>query len=126
MVGILLITHYQLGESFKACVEHIFGPDIERFATLAIERDDVPEQKLQEAEQMLTLLNNGTGVIVFTDLFGATPANIAAALAKKTDVACLSGVNLPMLVRSVTYRHLPLAEVVEKAMTGGKDGIIEM
>ncbi|MCB6183389.1 PTS fructose transporter subunit IIA [Leeia sp. TBRC 13508] len=124
MIGILLITHYGLGNSLKQCAEHVFGPDIPALAVLGIEKADDPDQKIEEAKEILTSLNADAGVLVLTDLFGATPANIAKQLTQINNVHCISGVNLPMLIRSVSYRHLPMPELIDKAISGAHDGII--
>jgi PTS system ascorbate-specific IIA component len=71
-------------------------------------------------------LDEGNGVLVLTDMLGATPSNIAARLAAPGRVAVVAGVNLPMLVRALTYRAQPLAVVVEKAISGGREGVLHL
>ena len=71
-------------------------------------------------------LDGGDGVLVLTDIYGATPCNIAMRLLEKGRVEGLSGVNLPMLIRALTYRNEPLAAAVEKALSGGVEGVVHM
>jgi PTS system ascorbate-specific IIA component len=71
-------------------------------------------------------LNEGDGVLVLTDIYGATPGNIALRLLVPGQVEGISGVNLPMLIRALTYRDQGLATVVEKALSGGTEGVIHM
>ncbi len=85
--------------------------------------DNDPAQLLQTAETELTRLMEDNGALVLTDLFGATPSNIAARLASLPRVRVLAGANLPMLVRAVCYRSIPLDTLVDKALAGGIKGI---
>ena len=74
----------------------------------------------------LCLSQPGRGVVVLTDVYGATPGNIAARLLVPGSVEGIAGVNLPMLVRALTYRNEPLDVVIAKALSGGIDGVIRM
>ena len=74
----------------------------------------------------MKLLDEGDGVLVLTDVYGATPGNIAARLLEPGKVEGIAGVNLPMLVRALTYRNEPLRTVVAKAMSGGVEGVFKM
>jgi PTS system ascorbate-specific IIA component len=80
---------------------------------------DIANQKTQE-------LNNGSGVLILTDMFGGSPSNITQALVQHNDVQGVSGVNLPMLVRAITYRHENLETVVKKALSGGGEGVLKL
>lgn len=93
---------------------------------LNISTQDDPQLIVDVARNLIVQLNNGDGVLVLSDIFGATPCNIARQLIIPGQVECLSGVNLPMLVRALTYRNQPLAIVLEKALSGGKDGVIHI
>jgi PTS system ascorbate-specific IIA component len=84
------------------------------------ERDRLMIQALEMAEA----LNEGDGVLVLTDLFGSTPANIAGSLQSHPWVRVLAGINLPMLVRVLNYPGLPLEEMAAKAESGGQEGVI--
>jgi PTS system ascorbate-specific IIA component len=71
-------------------------------------------------------LDDGSGVLILSDICGATPCNIASRLINPSHAELLSGVSLPMLVRALTYRDEPLASVIEKAMTGGVNGVMHI
>lgn len=124
MVGVLLLCHYRLGDALIECATHVVGQRPERCEAIAVDRDDDPAAVLGKAQALLKQLDSGDGVLVLADLFGATPANVASKLVRQDQVAVLTGVNLPMLVRSLCYRQLPLAAVVDKALEGARNGII--
>jgi PTS system ascorbate-specific IIA component len=87
---------------------------------------DDPAQILPQALRLVKQLDQGSGVLVLTDVYGATPGNIAARLLIPGRVEGVAGVNLPMLVRALTYRSEPLKTVVAKAMSGGVEGVFRM
>ena len=87
---------------------------------------DDPEAILPQATDLVRQLNEGRGVLVLTDIYGATPGNIALRLLLPGSVEGISGVNLPMLIRALTYRDQGLALVVEKALSGGTEGVVHM
>lgn len=126
MIGILIISHGSLGESLIHCANHVLGKRSEFLASLSITIEDDPDIVLPEAQKLVKELDHGEGVLVLSDMCGATPCNIASRLVSPGTVACLAGVNLPMLVRALTYRHEPLAVVCEKALTGGKEGVMRL
>ena len=99
MVGILLITHDSLGASLLECAAHVMGGHPENVAVLAIRANDDPALLLQQARNLVTSLERGGGVLVMSDMFGATPSNIARRLLEPGKVEGLAGANLPMLVR---------------------------
>ena len=100
MIGILLITHENLGENLISCATHVMG---------------VPLPQL-----------NHLGVLVLSDMYGATPCNVSTSLAQAGKVECIAGASLPMLVRVLTYRHEPLTVVVQKALSGGQQGVVHV
>jgi PTS system ascorbate-specific IIA component len=126
MVGILLITHGALGEALLRAAAHTLGRQPERAEHLSVTANDAPESLLARGREALARVDDGSGVLVLTDMFGATPANVASKLLQDGKVEGLSGANLPMLVRALAHRGEPLAEVVEKARSGGGDGVVHM
>lgn len=125
-IGFLLITHGRLGQSLVECAEHILSRTIDRLETIEVSRNDDPDEVLRRAEQKIAALDDGAGVLVMTDMFGGTPSNITSRLLGPGQLACIAGVSLPMLMRAITYRQLGLLEVVAKAVSGGRDGVIVM
>ncbi len=126
MVGILLITHGALGESLLRAAAHTLGRQPPRAEHLNVSAADAPEALLARGREALARVDDGSGVLVLTDMFGATPANVAAKLLHNGKVEGLSGANLPMLVRALAHREEPLAEVVQKARAGGAEGVVHM
>lgn len=119
-----MITHGNLGESLMDCAVHVLGKKPEQFATLAVATRDNPSDMLSKALDLAAAINSGDGVLVLSDMYGATPCNIVAKLLQPGVVEGVAGVNLPMLVRAMTYRHEPLNKVVEKAVSGGREGVV--
>ncbi len=124
MIGILVVAHRPLGSALVEAARHVYG-EVERLAVLDIIPDATTGLALARAEQLLEDVDTGGGVLVLTDIFGATPSNLVAALAGP-HVRILAGVNLPMLLRAISYRHEPLSVVEEKAAAGGALGIVHV
>ena len=126
MVGLLLITHGALGDDLLRTAAHTLGQPLERAESVAVSDRDTPETLLLRARAALARLDDGSGVLLLTDMFGATPANVAAKLLANGRVEGLSGASLPMVVRALAHRHEPLAAVVEKARSGASEGVVYM
>jgi len=126
MVGILIIAHGTLGESLIRCASHVLGARPSQLMQIGVTVRDDPQQILQQAIEMVNQLDQGQGVLVLSDLYGATPSNLACKLLVPGRVEGVAGVNLPMLVRALTYRNDPLRVVVSKAMSGGVEGVVQM
>ncbi|MDN5836408.1 MAG: PTS fructose transporter subunit IIA, partial [Nitrosospira sp.] len=116
MVGILIISHGVLGDSLIHCADHVMGQKSQYVAHLGITIRDDPDAVMPRALELVGELDRGDGVLVLSDICGATPCNIASRLISPGRVECLAGVNLPMLVRALTYRNESLAVVGEKAL----------
>jgi len=116
MIGILIIAHGTLGESLIHCASHVIGKRPLYVRQLGITIHDEPEAVLHQARDLLRFLDQGQGVLVLTDIFGATPSNIASQLLVPGHVEGITGVNLPMLIRALTYRESPMATLIEKAL----------
>ena len=111
---------------------HVLGDSVaDTLAVHDIEPDDKPEDQVPAVLRDIERVERGNGVLVLTDLIGATPANIArsaVAQAHKEGFNCclLAGLNTPMLLRALTYRNLSLAETREKALAGGVQGCLQV
>jgi PTS system ascorbate-specific IIA component len=123
MAGILIIAHAPFASALKECIAHIYGGLPARIGAIDVAPDCDPVKVVAFAESELERLREDNGTLVLTDVFGATPANIAGRLASRPDVRVLAGVNLPMLVRAVCYRTTPLETLVDKALAGATKGI---
>jgi mannose PTS system EIIA component len=126
MIGILIVAHGTLGESLIHCASHVMGKRPLYLRQLGVTVHDDPEAILPQGQDLIRFLDQGSGVLVMTDIFGATPSNIACKLLDEGRVEGVSGVNLPMLIRALTYREKSLSELIEKAIAGGHEGVINM
>jgi len=123
-VGLILITHQNLGETLLQTARSMLGELPDACEALAMSQTDDPDVVEAEARRRLEVLDRGAGVLILTDMFGSTPANVAGRLARDQRRRVIAGVNLPMLVRVLNYRDLSLTELVNKALSGGHDGIL--
>ena len=123
---ILLIAHAPLAHALAACAAHVFPDAGERLLALDVAPSADPVASLQEAEALLA--HSGSGpVLVLSDVFGATPHNIAQELAKnRPNTKLVTGVNLPMLLRAVCYRNEDLTSLAARAVAGGTQGIMQV
>jgi PTS system ascorbate-specific IIA component len=126
MIGLFLITHSSYGESLIQCACHVLNKRPPQIAQIGIAAQDDPLDALPLAERMLKLVDDGDGVLLLTDVFGATPANIALKLVRPGRIEAVAGVNLPMLLRALTYRDKGMETLVTKAIAGGRDGVLQM
>ncbi|MBV8666572.1 MAG: PTS fructose transporter subunit IIA [Burkholderiaceae bacterium] len=122
MVGILLLTHAPLGNAFIEAATHVFRGRPERMEALDVWADQDTSEVKRLANEAITRLNEGDGVLVITDVMGGTPSNCTLALAQPGAVEVIAGISLPMLLRALTYRHDTLDVVVEMALAGGQNG----
>lgn len=126
MVGILIIAHGTFGDALIHCASHVLGKRPLAVAQLGVTVRDDPDALLHQAKALVAELDEGAGVLVMSDILGATPANLATRLLEPGRVEGLAGVNLPMLIRALTYRDEPLAAVVGKASSGGLEGVTRL
>lgn len=126
MIGLFLITHTSYGESLIQCACHVLNRRPPQIVQLGIAAQDDPLDVLPLAQNLLKLVDSGEGVLVMTDIYGATPANIAMKLLEPGKVEGIAGVNLPMLLRALTYRDKDMETLLTRATSGGRDGILNM
>jgi PTS system mannose-specific IIA component len=126
MVGILIVAHGTLGESLIHCASHVMGSRPPELMQIGVTVHDDPQAILPQALKLVKQLDQGKGVLVLSDLYGATPCNIASKLLVPGKVEGVAGVNLPMLIRALTYRNEPLKTVVKKALSGGCEGVLHI
>ncbi len=126
MIGVLILSHGTTGAELLATAAQVMGAAPPHAAALGVARDDDPEAVLARARELLAQLNDGSGVLVLTDMFGATPGNIAARLLADGRVEGVAGLSLPMLVRALSGREGTLAATVQRALSGGAEGVLYM
>ena len=93
-------------------------------ACLNISSNDDPASILPRAIAKVQELNTGSGVLVLSDMYGATPCNIVGKLLQPGSVEGVAGINLPMLIRTITYQDEPLKTLIDKAVSGGREGVV--
>ncbi|MDA0190177.1 MAG: PTS fructose transporter subunit IIA [Proteobacteria bacterium] len=126
MIGILLITHGTFGESLIQNVCHVLNKRPPLIAQLGVAAQDDPLDILPLARLLLGEVDGGDGVLVMTDIFGATPANLALKLLEPGRVEGVAGASLPMLLRAITYRERGMETMLQKAVSGARDGVMQM
>lgn len=126
MIGILLITHGSYGEALVQNACHVLNKRPLLLNQLGVSAQDDPLDLLPLARKMLKLVDDGDGALVMTDIFGASPANLALKLLERGRIEGLTGVNLPMLMRALTYRDKGMDILLARARDGGRDGIFNM
>lgn len=126
MIGVLIVAHDTLPASLAEAVSHVLGARPPRFETLSVAANDDPLDLLPAARDAVRRLDAGDGVLIFSDIYGATPCNLAGKLQQPGRVVLVTGVNLPMLVRAFTYRERGLDTMVTKAVSGGRDGVLRV
>ena len=126
MIGILLVTHNGLGDSFVDCVKHVLGEVPPNLKVLSVLAGDEPKQKLAEGQALIRQLDSGSGVLILADVFGATPSNIGRQLCQAERVLGVAGLNLPMLLRVVCSPDKSLPELAKLAVDGGRECIVQM
>ena len=122
---ILIIAHAPLASALRECAMHVYAECAERVLALDVAAQAEPEDTLDQARALVGDRLDA-GLLVLTDIFGATPANVAQKLVNGTTARLISGVNLPMLYRCVCYRDEPLDALVARALTGGTQGVMQV
>ena len=125
MNGILIIAHAPLASALRQCVEHVFMDNPEGVAALDVQPNTPPEETLAQARVMLAQLG-AKDALVLADVFGATPCNVAQKLVDGVHSKLITGVNLPMLLRTVSYRHETLDALVARALIGATQGVMQV
>ena len=126
MIGVLVVTHGSIGEALLTSAAQILGGPPAQVATLSVWRQDDPDDLVLRARELLESLDAGDGVLVLTDIFGATPGNVVSRLLEDGRVEGVSGASLPMLLRVLTSRNGSLSAAVQRAMSGGSEGVVHM
>ncbi len=125
MNGIFIVAHAPLATALRQCVLHVFPDSADAVAALDIQPNVPPEESQAQARAMLRQMGLPQTLVV-TDVFGATPCNVAQKLIDGVNSKLITGVNLPMLLRTVSYRHESLDALVSRAMIGATQGVIQV
>jgi PTS system ascorbate-specific IIA component len=125
-VGILLVTHEDIGAQLVAVSEAIFKQRMTAIALVSVPADIGPEVLGKYADLIRTAMlaqENGEGLLVLTDVYGATPDNLARYFSAECNARVISGINLPMLLRVLNYAHQSLEQLCQTASSGGIKGV---
>ncbi len=125
MNHILIIAHAPLASALRACALHVFPDAASDITALDVPPNVPPDESVTQARIMMRQ-HSAVDTLLLTDVFGATPSNVAKALTDGVHSRLLTGVNLPMLLRAVTYRHEPLEALVQRALAGGAQGVMQV
>ena len=125
MNGILIIAHAPLASALRQCVLHVFPDQAAHVAALDVQPNMPPEETLAQARIVFAQLGH-SHALVLADVFGATPCNVAQKLVDGLRSKLITGVNLPMLLRTVSYLHEPLDALVARAVSGGTQGVMQV
>ena len=125
MNGILIIAHAPLASALRQCVAHVFTDHPGGIAALDVQPNTPPEETLAQARIMMSQLGT-SHALVLADVFGATPCNVAQKLVDGVHSKLITGVNLPMLLRTVSYRHESLDALVARALLGATQGVMQV
>jgi len=124
-VGILIICHDGIGSAILDTTIRIYGNCPLESRVLSVAANADPDQLFTQGKRLAEVLDSGQGVLLISDLYGSTPANVAQRIsAELANARCVSGLSLAMLVRVFNYPELALDAITEKAIAGGRDGIV--
>lgn len=122
--GIIVVTHVDYGSALLKAAEFIVGP-VQDCTCIQVDSSLEVSKTVSRLKEAVDRLSAGNGVVVLTDMFGGTPTNLSLSLlGSRTDVEVITGVNLPMLLRVLSNRTLPLGDLAKLAITAGCEGII--
>ena len=129
MNGILIIAHAPLAHALRQCALHVFPDCGPQLSAIDVQPNLPPEESLSMARIAMDQLSRQAGVqgiLVLADIFGATPSNVAQKLVDGAKSRLITGVNLPMLLRAVSYRNETLDALVSRAVIGGTQGVMQV
>jgi PTS system mannose-specific IIA component len=125
MPALFIIAHAPLASALRSAARHVFPEVVDGLAAYDVRPEASESQTEHEAAHALAALGERE-VLVLTDVFGATPCNIASRLVAGREMRVAVGVNVPMLWRSITYRHKPLDELLALALAGARMGVMQV
>jgi PTS system ascorbate-specific IIA component len=125
MNGIFIIAHAPLATALRQCVLHVFPDNPAGVVALDVQPNVPPEETLAQAHILFKQMAT-SHALVLADVFGATPCNVAQKLVDGVNSKLIAGINLPMLLRTVSYRHEPLDALVMRALAGGTQGVMQV
>ncbi len=128
MIAVIVIAHEPLATALVACTRHVFGSLPTQVAALDVVPDEDPVLAARAARELIARISDGSGVIVLTDIFGATPSRIARSLFDPHKIAVVSGASLPIIVKALSLRRkpMPVTDLVDALIAAGHESILEL
>jgi mannose PTS system EIIA component len=126
MIALLIVAHGNLGDCLIQCATHVLGERPELLENLDLSASEDPTDMLVRVREKLAELDQGEGVLILTDVYGATPCNTVCKVITAQHIEAVAGVNLPMLLKALTYRDQDMPKLIEKAVSGGQAGIFNI
>ena len=124
MIGILIVSHRQLGDALIDCVEFILGEPPPSLMAVSIDLRENAADLRAKIEKGIKKVSDGSGVLILTDMFGGTPSNLSYAFLEEGHIEVLSGVNLPIVIKAVGMRKSKkLSELSQHLENFGKKSI---
>lgn len=124
-IGLLIITHNNIGQELLETVKGILQKEPIKAKAISIQPNSMVEKACQLATEYVNKLDTGDGVLILTDIYGATPCNITNCFSNNNNIRIVAGVNLAMLIRIMNYPDLPLEKIIAKTIDAGHDSIFE-
>jgi PTS system mannose-specific IIA component len=124
MIGLLILADKNLGAGLIAAAAHTLGIRPPQLAATNLDYTEAPEHVDAILREGIQKVDQGDGVLILADVFGATHTNVACHLLARGRIELITGVNLPMLLRALNYQHLKMDDLIDKALSGGSGGII--
>lgn len=122
MIGILVVAHGELGEALIDCATYVLGRRPERVLSLDLSDGGGPESLLAKARGRIAMLDEGDGVLILADVYGATPCNTICRLVEPGRVEAVAGASVPMLLKAITYRREALNKLADRVVQGAHEG----
>ncbi len=124
MIGLVILAQRDIALGLLEAVDHVLGQRPPALVAFPVSYETPPDQLGQGLRNVLAKLDHGDGVLILADIYGATHINVACRLLERDRIELVTGVNLPMLIRALNYRDRPLPQLIEKALSGGTEGIV--
>lgn len=124
MIGVLILGQKDFAEGLVRAVEHMFGTRPPAIEAVGIDYEQPPERMIELIRRRVAHVDQGDGVLILADIYGTTHTNVACRLVQPGRVELISGASLPMVLRALTYRQLKMSELIDRALSGGFNGII--
>jgi mannose PTS system EIIA component len=124
MIGLVILGQQEFANGLVKAVEHVFGKRPPALEAAGIDYSQPPEVIAELVRHQIETVDQGDGVLILADVYGTTHTNVACRLLERGHVELISGANLPMLLRTLTYRQLAMNELIDRALSGGTGGIV--